>query len=202
MKKTVFISILLLSVVTVSAQFDVYSEKIKLYSFPVFFDELSTKETISVKEYNNIFVNYKFGEQYFYDIDGEYDDDDVARYVAETSGNLSESNQSEMLFHNKVYILGKLDLSKEYETFIFRIEQYRHDYILLNNYSKAGKLLSAICLFFSEKWDGNIIYSSFTDKNEIVQNTVAETVDMEILQKIFILDKDGHFKVTKSVIIE
>lgn len=201
MKKLILISISLFCVITTSAQFETYSKKTKIYSAPVSFDKLEAKETISVKEYNDIFVNYKFGEQYYFDVNGEYDDDDVARYVAETSGSSNAySEQSETVFYNKVYILGKLDLSTEYETFIFKIEQYRHEYILLNNYTKSGKLLSAICLFFTEKWDSDIIYSSFTDENEIIQNTVTETVDMEVLQKTFVLGDDGHFRVIKSII--
>ncbi|NDV65449.1 hypothetical protein [Bacteroides sp. 224] len=198
MRTVAIITIFILNPIIIFAQFDTYI-KSKIYSYPVEFKTLSPLESIPISTYNKIFVNYQFGEQYYYNIKGNYDDDDVARHISEKSEyTILDKNFNEItsVYNNKIYLLGKLGLSTEYETLIFRVEQYRDEYILLNNYTKTGQLLSAICLFFTEKNEQNIIYSSFTEKNEIIQKTVSENVDMEIIQKTFILDKDGHFRVT------
>ena len=191
MKKTFLISILLVVYISAQAQFEQLLNNSNSYSFPVDLKKLPNGQQIRISEYNKLFLNYTFGEQYHYNIKGEYDDDRVATFIHEKSaGN----------YDNKLYLLGKLNLSSEYTTLIFKLIEYNNEYILLNNYTKSGKLLSAICLFYTER-EYDVISSTLTVNNEIIQEETSETIDMEIMQKTFVLDKDGHFRVKKQTII-
>jgi hypothetical protein len=92
-----------------------------------------------------------------------------------------------------------LSISEGYTSFLFKFENYGYEYINLNNYTKEGQLLSAICLFFKEKDGKSYTYSELKPNKEIWQYTIPqESIEEEISLKIFQLDSDGHFRVVKE----
>jgi hypothetical protein len=181
-----------------SEEFDVYVKNIKLYTSPLLPENFKNEEfvRIDIPTYNKVFVNYVYGEQYYYNSKGEHYDDNVSGYMAEYSINKDITKEQ---YKNYAGIFGRLFLNSNFETFIFKYETYDSEYVILNNYTRKGNLLSSICLIFKEKQGDTYIYSDIKGNNDIWIYTVAqESIDEEISLKIFVLDADGHFRVIKS----
>jgi DNA/RNA endonuclease G (NUC1) len=201
--KGIAIVFLLLSAILMSCSspdFNTYVENSKVYDFSIDIEQLEG-EIIDIADYNLIFIDDNDNE-FHYALNGEQLDDNVAGEIPEVSEiNTINEDGSEgyETFENQLSILGKLSISEDYETFLFKFEDYEYEYINLNNYSKDGQLLSAICLFFKEKDGRNYTYSELKPNKEIWQYTATqESVEEETILKVFVLDNDGYFRVIRE----
>ena len=163
---------------------------------------LPIEKRISADDHNNAFLNYS--EEFFYSINGKKSSDGVAgrRRDSVTVSSLDDDfNETEITYYNQFFVIGLLNILDEYCSIIVMEESPEAKNINLYNLDDNGKLLSAIRLFqYAKGVDNTIIHqrikTTINEENILHQRTEADF----IIDRKFILDPDGHFRVIEEEI--
>lgn len=124
-------------------------------------------------------------------------------YLKDVKNNKGEWEEKRFYFYPKISPIGKLDLNEDYISLIIKVVGFETTFYDLWNFSKDGKALSVVCLFWGLRDDG--------PKSEEVTFTI---VDSEITKEGFIkwhenadgletfrtykLNEDGYFEIIKE----
>lgn len=184
------------------SSFENLIQNIDLYAPPFDLEGIPKKDTISIELHNKIFLNYPRNPEkirpFFYGIDSTMKSDGNVGRLNISFSYLDHLDQ-EAIYYNKVFPLGRLSLSSDYFSVVIRKEVFDFISVGLYNFNKEGVLLSAIKLFEYSREpisEGGgvqytLIQSSINQENIIHQRTEADF----IIDRKFVLDDDGHFRV-------
>ncbi|URW80776.1 hypothetical protein [Xiashengella succiniciproducens] len=106
-------------------------------------------------------------------------------------------------FYNKIIPIGRINLNDNYESLIIKVVAIETTFYDLWNFSKDGKALSVICLFWGmrdagpqdEKVTFTIIDSNITKEGNIVWYENADGLETFRTYK---LNDEGHFQIIKE----
>ena len=116
--------------------FNTFVKNTKLHDFSVLPEQIEG-ERLNISLYNSIFTNFELGEEYYYALNDSHNDDLIAGEIPECSEIYFINDKGEedcKTFENLLFLLGRLSISEDYESFLFKYENDEYEYILLNNY--------------------------------------------------------------------
>ena len=189
------------------SSFDKLIESLPSYRLPVDIEKIDKRDTISTERHNKIFLNYprkpKKIRPFFYGIDDAIKSDGNVGRLSESFDYLDQHDK-EVTYYNKVFPMALLVLSDKYFSVILRKEVFDFISIDLYNFDSEGILLSAIKLFEYSKWplsESGKIQHAIIESNINQDGTIHQRTEADfIIDRKFILDPDGHFRVIEEEI--
>jgi len=109
----------------------------------------------------------------------------------------------ELFYYSKIIAIGRVSLNSSYESFIIKVVDIETTFYDLWNFSKDGKALSVVCLFWGlrdagprdEKVTFTIVNSRITKEGYIIWHENADGLETFRTYK---LNDDGYFQVIKE----
>jgi hypothetical protein len=109
----------------------------------------------------------------------------------------------QLYFYSKIFPIGRAELNPKYESLIIKVIAYETTFYDLWNFSKDGKALSIICLFWGmrdagprdEKVTFTIVNSKITKEGNIIWHENADGLETFRTYK---LNDDGYFQIIKE----
>jgi hypothetical protein len=184
--------------------FDDFIKKFKSVSLPLEDILNSTeKDTLNGKQTNDIIVRSQEKKPEYLDKDGNL------KVIKQYYGLYPEEpfaygyKGKKMNFYSKIIPIGRLNLNKSYVSLIIKVVDYETTFYDLWNFTKDGKVVSVVCLFWgmrdagprNEKVTFTIVSSKITKDGIIVwheNNDGLETF------RTYKLNNDGYFQVIKE----
>lgn len=189
------------------SKFTYLTERLPSYESSVDLEKLTKQDTLSIEAYNEVFLNYPRKPEkirpFFYGIDDTKKSDGNVGRLGKSFDYIDHRGR-EATYYNKVFPIGILSLSKEYFSIVLRKEVFDFISVDLYNFDRKGILLSAVKLFEYSRGplsqggevQYTIISSDVSQEGIIHQQTEADF----IIDRKFILDPDGHFRVIEEEI--
>ena len=124
-------------------------------------------------------------------------------YLKDVKNNKGEWEEKRFYFYPKISPIGKLDLNEDYISLIIKVVGFETTFYDLWNFSKDGKALSVICLFWGLRDDGpkseevtyTIVDSKITNEGLIKWHENADGLETFRTYK---LNEDGYFEIIKE----
>lgn len=124
-------------------------------------------------------------------------------YLKDVKNNKGEWEEKRFYFYPKISPIGKLDLNEDYTSLIIKVVGFETTFYDLWNFSKDGKALSVICLFWGLRDDGpkseevtyTIVDSKLTKDGLIKWHENADGLETFRTYK---LNGDGYFEIIKE----
>jgi hypothetical protein len=109
----------------------------------------------------------------------------------------------QLYFYNKIIPIGRIELNPKYESLIIKVVAFETTFYDLWNFSKDGKALSVVCLFWGlrdagprdEKVTFTIVDSKITKEGNIIWHENADGLETFRTYK---LNEEGYFQVIKE----
>jgi len=109
----------------------------------------------------------------------------------------------ELFYYSKIIAIGRVSLNSSYESFIIKVVDIETTFYDLWNFSKDGKALSVVCLFWGlrdagprdEKVTFTIVNSRITKEGYIIWHENADGLETFRTYK---LNDDGYFQIIKE----
>ncbi|MDK2841828.1 MAG: hypothetical protein PWQ17_1333 [Anaerophaga sp.] len=121
----------------------------------------------------------------------------------DVKNNKGEWEEKRLYFYPKISPIGQLDLNEDYISLIIKVVGFETTFYDLWNFSKDGKALSVICLFWGLRDDGpkseevtyTIVDSKITKEGLIKWHENADGLETFRTYK---LNEDGYFEIIKE----
>lgn len=169
---------------------------------------LTDSDTLNGKLTNNIIIRNQTQKPQYADKDGNLKTikqyyglypEGAFKYTTDVKkdGKWIEINK---FFYNKIIPIGRIKLNDKYESLIIKVIAYETTFYDLWNFSKDGKVLSVVCLFWGmrdagprdEKVTFVIVDSKITNEGKIIWHENADGLETFRTYK---LNNDGYFQV-------
>lgn len=124
-------------------------------------------------------------------------------YLKDVKNNKGEWEEKRFYFYPKLSPIGKLDLNEDYISLIIKVVGFETTFYDLWNFSKDGKALSVVCLFWGLRDDGpkseevtyTIVDSKITNEGLIKWHENADGLETFRTYK---LNEGGYFEIIKE----
>lgn len=124
-------------------------------------------------------------------------------YLKDVKDKNGQWKEKRFFFYTKIIPIGKIELSQKYVSLIIKVVAYETTFYDLWNFSKDGKALSVVCLFWGlrdagprdEKVTFTIVNSRITKEGYIIWHENADGLETFRTYK---LNDDGYFQVIKE----
>lgn len=173
---------------------------------------LTSNDTLSGKSTNDIIIRNQDKKPQYIDKDGNIktikqyyglypeEPDGYLKDVKDKNGKWEEKR---FFFYPKVIPIGHITLNEKYESLIIKVVAYETTFYDLWNFSKDGKALSVVCLFWGlrdagprdEKVTFTIVDSKITNEGNILWHENADGLETFRTYK---LNDEGYFQVIKE----
>ena len=165
--------------------------------------DLTGKDTLNGKFTNDIIIRSQDKKPQYIDKDGKL------KTISQYYGLYPEEpfkygyRGEQLFFHNKIIPIGRIELNPKYESLIIKVIAYETTFYDLWNFSKDGKALSVVCLFWGmrdggpldEKVTFTIVDSKITKEGNIIWHENADGLETFRAYK---LNDEGYFQVIKE----
>ena len=215
MKRIFFSLLVMLHFSTCSSQsrFEVFIQDFEMISLPIEnIQNLTTKDTISGKLTNDMIIRDQKNKPKYVDINGNTKaidqyyglyPEEPFDYLKDVKNNKGEWEEKIFYFYPQISPIGKLDLNENYISLIIKVISVESTFYDLWNFSKDGKALSVVCLFWglrdggpkSEEVTFTIVDSKITKEGVIKWHENADGLETFRTYK---LNEDGYFKIIKE----
>ena len=109
----------------------------------------------------------------------------------------------ELFYYSKIIAIGRVSLNSNYESFIVKVVDVETTFYDLWNFSKNGKALSVVCLFWGmrdggprdEKITFTIVDSKITKEGNIIWHENADGLETF---RTYRLNDEGYFQIIKE----
>lgn len=174
--------------------------------------DLTSNDSLSGKSTNDIIIRSQDKKPQYIDKDGNIktikqyyglypeEPDGYLKDVKDKNGKWEEKR---FFFYPKVIPIGRITLNEKYESLIIKVVAYETTFYDLWNFSKDGKALSVVCLFWGlrdagprdEKVTFTIVDSKITKEGNIHWHENADGLETFRTYK---LNDEGYFQVIKE----
>lgn len=174
--------------------------------------DLTGKDTLNGKFTNDIIIRSQDKKPQYIDKDGKLktisqyyglypeEPDGYLKDVKDLNGKWEEKR---FFFYPKIIPIGRIELNPKYESLIIKVIAYETTFYDLWNFSKDGKALSVVCLFWGmrdggpqdEKVTFTIVDSKITKEGNIIWHENADGLETFRTYK---LNDEGYFQVIKE----
>jgi len=174
--------------------------------------DLTGKDTLNGKFTNDIIIRSQDKKPQYIDKDGKLktisqyyglypeEPDGYLKDVKDINGKWEEKR---FFFYPKIIPIGRIELNPKYESLIIKVIAYETTFYDLWNFSKDGKALSVVCLFWGmrdggpldEKVTFTIVDSKITKEGNIIWHENADGLETFRTYK---LNDKGYFQVIKE----
>lgn len=165
--------------------------------------DLTSNDTLNGKLTNDIIIRSQDKKPQYVDKDG------TPKNVKQYYGLYPEEpfkygyRGEQLNFYNKIIPIGRIELNPKYESLIIKVVAYETTFYDLWNFSKDGKALSVVCLFWGlrdagprdEKVTFTIVDSKITNEGNILWHENADGLETFRTYK---LNENGYFQVIKE----
>lgn len=215
MKNILFILIAIMQCTSCASQsnFNQFIQNFNEVNLPVEdIQRLTINDTLNGKLTNDIIIrNQKEKPKYvsyndklktidkYYGLYPEEPDD----YLKDVKNNKGEWEEKRFYFYPKISPIGKLDLNEDYISLIIKVVGFETTFYDLWNFTKDGKALSVVCLFWGLRDDGPeseevtyiIVDSKITNEGFIKWHENADGLETFRTYK---LNENGYFEIIKE----
>ena len=174
--------------------------------------DLTGKDTLNGKFTNDIIIRSQDKKPQYIDKDGKLktisqyyglypeEPDGYLKDVKDINGKWEEKR---FFFYPKIIPIGRIELNPKFESLIIKVIAYETTFYDLWNFSKDGKALSVVCLFWGmrdggpqdEKVTFTIVDSKITKEGNIIWHENADGLETFRTYK---LNDEGYFQVIKE----
>jgi len=174
--------------------------------------DLTGKDTLNGKFTNDIIIRSQDKKPQYIDKDGKLktisqyyglypeEPDGYLKDVKDLNGKWEEKR---FFFYPKIIPIGRIELNPKFESLIIKVIAYETTFYDLWNFSKDGKALSVVCLFWGmrdggpqdEKVTFTIVDSKITKEGNIIWHENADGLETFRTYK---LNDEGYFQVIKE----
>ena len=163
----------------------------------------SDDNSVSTSDYNEMLFEglNSNSESFIYAMSGEVVSNGVVG-VVEQGFDYLNSESFTVTHTNKIYLIGRVSMRDQFQTLVFRVEEFDFIHINMINFSRDGELLSAINLFeYSKNHEENIIEFALVESIIDESGNISQRTEADLfIDRTFILDWDGHFRIIEEVI--
>jgi len=174
--------------------------------------DLTSRDTLNGKLTNDIIIrnqkekpqyvdlsrNFKTIKQYY----GLYPED-VDDYLKDIKNQNNEWEEKRFFFYPKILPIGDVNLNEDYVSLIIKVIAYETTFYDLWNFTREGKALSVVCLFWGmrdagpkdEKVTFTIVDSKITKEGLIKWHENADGLETFRTYK---LNEDGYFQIIEE----
>ncbi|WP_010423619.1 hypothetical protein [Anaerophaga thermohalophila] len=206
MERIIFSLLVLLQFSACSSQsrFEEFIHDFEIISLPIeHMQDITTEDTLGGKLINDIIIRSQKNNPQYVDINGN------TKAVKQYYGLYPEEpfeyghRGKRLYFYPKISPIGQLDLNEDYISLIIKVVGFETTFYDLWNFSKDGKALSVICLFWGLRDDGpkseevtyTIVDSKITKEGLIKWHENADGLETFRTYK---LNEDGYFEIIKE----
>lgn len=124
-------------------------------------------------------------------------------YLKDVKNKDGKWEEKRFFFYPKIIPIGKIELNQKYVTLIIKVVAYETTFYDLWNFSKDGKALSVVCLFWGmrdggprdEKVTFTIVDSKITKEGNIMWHENADGLETF---RTYRLNDEGYFQIIKE----
>jgi hypothetical protein len=166
--------------------------------------KIKPKDTLDKRRYN-VYLKNKIDKKPIYILNGkrelEYEYFGILSTIGEHVAKFDKNEKPlpDLIFYDRAYPIGRVELQKEYYSLVVKVFSLMSTYYDIHNFSKEGKLLSVVPLYYFENERLMVekervihVRSSITKEGNI---NWWEHYPGRTRERTYILNKDGFFEV-------
>jgi len=191
----------------------VFNNNFKILDLPIeSIQNLSNKDSLDGKQTNDLIIRGQEESSKFVNKSGKLKTvanyyglypEEPDSYLKDIKGKNDTWEEKRFFFFPKVIPIGKISLNTQYNTFIIKVIDFETTFYDLWNFSKEGKALSVVCLFWGmrdarprdEKVTFIIVDSKITKEGNIIWHENADGLETFRTYK---LNSNGYFQIVKE----
>lgn len=190
-----------------------FNNNFKILDLPIeSIQNLSNKDSLDGKQTNDLIIRGQEESSKFVNKSGKLKTvanyyglypEEPDSYLKDIKGKNDTWEEKRFFFFPKVIPIGKISLNTQYNTFIIKVIDFETTFYDLWNFSKEGKALSVVCLFWGmrdarprdEKVTFIIVDSKITKEGNIIWHENADGLETFRTYK---LNSNGYFQIVKE----
>ncbi|WP_461633069.1 hypothetical protein [Labilibaculum euxinus] len=212
MRKILFVISLLIYCSSCSSQvqFETFTQEFESLELPINrILDLAAGDTLNGVLTNNITIRKQKDKPQIINKDGKYEaikqyyglyPEEPDSYLQDIEKDDGSFEEKRIYFQPKIISAGRINLNSKYQSLIIKVVGYETTFYDLWNFSKEGKALSVICLFWGLRDGGprdeavtfTIVDSKVTKEGDVIWHENADGLETF---RTYRLNEEGYFKV-------